>query len=172
MIHVYIPESKKIITDSYVYSREEKKTSLMIHVYFLTFLLPSTRLIHRCCNAWDPVVKKRPFWSSKKSSTTDMTASSVRYSFTGKFFFMLENRTLSDGAKSGEYGGWSTSEKQQSCTSTIATTDLCALCRDCPGETGLPFIKFPSRLRNVSMTTFQSPENYPCVDLSGRTQRR
>ena len=33
---------------------------------------------------------------------------------------------ISDGAKSGEYGGWSTSSKLQSHTAAIATTDLCA----------------------------------------------
>ena len=40
-------------------------------------------------------------------------------------FFMLGNRKRSDGAKSGEYGGWSTSSKPQSCTAVSATTALC-----------------------------------------------
>ena len=42
------------------------------------------------------------------------------------FFSILGNRKPSDYAKSGEYGGWSTSSEPQSHTAAIATTDLCA----------------------------------------------
>ena len=41
----------------------------------------------------------------KKFSTADVTSASVRYCFPAKCFFMLGNRKLSDGAKSGEDGG-------------------------------------------------------------------
>ena len=73
----------------------------------------------------------------KKSSTADMT-SSVQCCFPAKWsVFMLGNRKKSDGAKSGEYGGWSTSSKPQSCNAAIATTDLYMYVQEhYPGETG------------------------------------
>ena len=74
------------------------------------------------------------------------------------FFHVGEQKV--DGAKSGEYGGWSTSSKPQSCTAAIATTDLCAGSA-LLGWNRTPFVKFPDRLWNISSTTFQSPELYP-----------
>ena len=73
-------------------------------------------------------------------------------------------------AKSGEYGWWSTSSKPQSCTAAIATTDLCAGTLSWWNRT--PFVSFQGHLRNVSSTTYKSPDqNYlSSVGLSGRTQ--
>ena len=63
-------------------------------------------------------------------------------------FFMLGNRKLGDGAKLGEYGGWSTRSKPLSHTAAIVTTDLCARALSWWNRT--PFVSFPGRLRNVS----------------------
>ena len=70
-------------------------------------------------------------------------------------FFHVREQKL-DGAKSGEYGGWSTSSKPQSSTATIPTIGLCAGALSWWNRT--PFVSFPGRSRNVSSTTFQSPE--------------
>ena len=79
----------------------------------------------------------------KKSSTADITSSSVRYCFPAKCFFMLGNKKLSDVAKSGEYGGWSTSSKPQSRTAAIASLQPQTCVQEhCPGETGLPLSVF------------------------------
>ena len=51
---------------------------------------------------------------------------------------------------------WSTSLKPQSCTTAIATTDLCARALSWWNRT--PFISFPGRSWNVYSTTFVSPE--------------
>ena len=61
-----------------------------------------------------------------------------------------------DGAKSGEYGGWSTSLKPhvQSRTSVIVTTYFVQA--HCPGETGLAFISFPDRLDLIAFRSYLS----------------
>ena len=51
-------------------------------------------------------------------------------------FFVMRNKQKSDCAKSGEYGGGSTTPKAQSRTTAIASIDLCAGALS--SETGLP----------------------------------
>ena len=45
-------------------------------------------------------------------------------------FFMLGNRKKSDGAKSGEYGEWSTSSKSQSCNHRIVCRSIVLVNQD------------------------------------------
>ena len=94
-------------------------------------------------------------------STADMTSSLARFCFPAKSccFFMLGEREQSDGAKSGEYGGWSTSSKSQSRTAAIASLQPQTCVQEhCPAETGLPSSVFQAILKclyTVLCTTFE-----------------
>ena len=68
-------------------------------------------------------------------------------------FFMLGNRKQSDGAKSGECGGWWTNSKP----CTVMHSSHCNH-RALSWWNRTPFISFPGRSQNVSSTTFQSPK--------------
>ena len=70
------------------------------------------------------------------------------------FFFMLGNRKKSDGAESGEYGGWSTSSSHSHGQQPLQP-QTCVQ-EHCPGETRLPFISFPGRFE-MSLVLLQSP---------------
>ena len=67
---------------------------------------------------------------------------------------MVPNQEKMEGGQ----GRWLTSSKPQSCTAAIATTDLCAGALSWWYRTVTPFVCLPGRSRNVSSTTFQSPE--------------
>ena len=121
--------------------------SPVVHTLFPLVL---QRLESCCIGGLILILEKSP------QHTADMISSSVQNCFPAKCFFILGNRKYSDGAKSWEYGTWSTSSKPQSCTAAIAATDLCAGALSWWNRT--PFISFPGRSWNVCITTFQSPE--------------
>ena len=108
--------------------------------------LPLYRCSHRSSH---PDPQKSPqlqIWPHHHSNTASQLS----------VFFMFGNTKLSDGAKSGECGGWSTISKPQSRTAAIATKDLCAAALSRWNRT--PFVSFPGHLRNVPNITFQSCE--------------
>ena len=96
-----------------------------------------------------------------------MTSASVRYCFPDKWFFHVGEQKI-DGAKSGEYGGWSTSSKPQSRTAAIATTDLCAGALSWWNRT--PFVSFQAVHKMSLVLLFEVLNYLSCVGLSRRKQ--
>ena len=87
---------------------------------------------------------KRSSWSSERMLIYCRYGlkSSVRYCFQAKCFCYVGEK-YSDGAKSGKYGGWSTSPKLRSCTTAMSTTDLNARALSWWNRTR--FVSFPGR---------------------------
>ena len=93
----------------------------------------------------------------------------IRVLYEKQMFYMLGNRKYSDGAKSGEFGIWSTSSKPQSRTAAIATTHLCAWALSWWNRT--PIVSFPGHSRHVSnLLLFKVLKYLSSVGLSGRQQ--
>ena len=84
------------------------------------------------------------------------------------FFSYWEQKKQSVGAKSEEYGGWSTSSKPHSRTAAIATTDLCAGALYWWNRT--PFVSFPGRFEMSLVLLFTVLNDLSSVGLSGRKQ--
>ena len=83
-------------------------------------------------------------------------------------FFRLGNRKWSDGAKSGEYGGWPTSSKPQSRTAAIATIYLFAGALSWWNRT--PLISSPGHSEMSLVLLFQALNYFSSVGWSGRKQ--
>ena len=114
-------------------------------VYFSTKVSPAVHTLPSALQRLDSfgieslililILEKSPqlqIWPHHRSDTASQPSG---------VFFILGSRKYSEGAKSGEYGGWSTSSMSQSHTSAITTTDLCTGAWSWWHRT--PFVSFP-----------------------------
>ena len=94
--------------------------------------------------------------STKKSSTADMTSSSVWYWLLPSKMFFLCWRTENGKMVPNQEN----MEKDQPIQKHSHTQQplQALICVHFPGESGLPSVGSPGRSQNVSSTTFQSPE--------------
>ena len=116
----------------------------------------STHFLHLCYSAWIPMAWKLSSWSSKKSSTADMTSSSVRCCFPARCFFIFnfgEQKIVRWCQIRGiSIKDWSTSSKPQSHTAAIDTAELCA--GGLSWWNRAPFISFPGRFQTSLVSYF------------------
>ena len=132
--------------------------------------LPSTHFFHLCCSVWIPMVAKLSSWSSKKVLKLQIYYLIIGLILLPSQVFLHVGEQKIDCAKSGEYGGWLTSSKPQSCTAAIATTYMCAGALSWWNRTA--FISFPGcfEMSLCTTCTFKVLNYLSSVSLSGRKQ--